>query len=206
MQSSLFADDVVPLVITDGQLSYQPEFINDHPRWYQQLSQSICWQQDRIKIYGQDMPIPRLNAWYGDEGMDYSYSGIQLKAKPWNEPLLGLKCQLERALNVTFNSVLANYYRDGKDSVSWHADDEAELGSQPLIASLSFGETRRFSLRHKTDRSLPVQHIELEGGSLLVMAGETQRYWHHQLPKTRHSITGRINLTFRSIISRPGIT
>jgi alkylated DNA repair dioxygenase AlkB len=206
MQSSLFADDVVPLVIPDGQLSYQPEFINDHRQWYEQLRQSICWQQDRIKLYGQDMPIPRLNAWYGDEGMDYSYSGIQLKARPWSESLLALKNQLESALNVTFNSVLANYYRDGKDSVSWHADDEAELGSQPLIASLSFGETRRFSLRHKTDHSLAVQHIDLEGGSLLVMAGVTQRYWHHQLPKTRYSIAGRINLTFRSIISRPGIT
>jgi alkylated DNA repair dioxygenase AlkB len=206
MQSSLFTDDVVPLVVPDAQLSYQPGFINDHRRWYEQLRQSICWQQDRITLYGQDMPIPRLNAWYGDEGMDYSYSGIQLKARPWNEPLLDLKRQLERSLNVTFNSVLANYYRDGNDSVSWHADDEPELGSQPLIASLSFGEPRRFSLRHKTDRSLPVQHIDLEGGSLLVMAGETQRYWHHQLPKSRHSIAGRINLTFRSIISRPGIT
>ena len=204
MQPSLFADDELLLNIAGAQLSYRPRFVSDHQRWYEQLVELICWQQDRINVYGKDMPIPRLNAWYGDDGMDYSYSGIQLRARPWNEPLLALKRQLESSLNVTFNSVLANFYRDGNDSVSWHADDEPELGTQPLIASLSLGETRRFSLRHKTDRSLPVQHIDLEGGSLLVMAGETQRYWHHQLPKTSYSIGGRINLTFRSIISKPG--
>lgn len=206
MQSSLFADDELLLDIPDGQLSYQPRFINNHQRWYEQLAELISWQQDQIKVYGKDMPIPRLNAWYGDEGMDYRYSGIQLRAMPWNEPLLALKHQLESSLNVTFNSVLANFYRDGNDSVSWHADDEPELGPRPLIASLSFGETRRFSLRHQTNRSLAVQHIDLEGGSLLVMAGDTQHNWHHQLPKTPYSIAGRINLTFRSIISRPGLT
>lgn len=200
MQPSLFSSEPIELQLPGASISYLSGFIDDHQACYQQLKEAIAWQQDQIVMYGNSLPIPRLNAWYGDEGMDYSYSGIALSARPWNQSLLTLKRQLETHLNTRFNSVLANYYRDGNDSVGWHADDEPELGPTPLIASVSFGQARRFSLRHKTDRSLPVQHLELAGGSLLVMTGDTQRHWQHQLAKTRDSIAGRINLTFRTIV------
>jgi len=201
MQSSLFNAQPLILDLPGAELAYYPDFIAEHESCYQQLQETISWQQDQIQMYGRRIAIPRLNAWYGDEGMNYSYSGIALTARPWTPALMKIKQQLQDKLAIAFNSVLLNYYRDGNDSVSWHADDEPELGPQPLIASLSLGATRRFSLRHKSDRKLPVQHIDLEAGSLLVMAGDTQRNWHHQIAKTRRSIGGRINLTFRSIIS-----
>jgi alkylated DNA repair dioxygenase AlkB len=200
MQTSLFNSEPLALNLPAATISYWPHFIPQQQSCYRQLRDSLAWQQDNIQVYGRLIPIPRLNAWYGDPGKDYSYSGIQLTATPWTQLLRDIKLLLEEKLDTGFNSVLANYYRDGNDSVGWHADDEPELGPAPLIASLSFGATRRFSLRHKTDRSLPIQHINLEGGSLLLMAGDTQRHWQHQLAKTRHSIGGRINLTFRSII------
>jgi alkylated DNA repair dioxygenase AlkB len=128
---------------------------------------------------------------------------------PWTTPLAALRQRLEVALGVTFNSVLANLYRDGADSMGWHSDDEASLGPQPVIASLSLGATRRFVLRHRRRRDLQTLTLSLEHGSLLVMAGETQRHWHHAVPKTRQPVGARINLTFRhvpSALGRPKIT
>ncbi len=150
-------------------------------------------------MYGKAVPIPRMNVWYGDAGSAYSYSGLDLSPIPWTPLLLRLKNQLEDFLNTRFNSVLANHYRDGNDGVAWHSDDEPELGATPLIASLSLGATRRFSLRSRIDSTEPPSHSELAGGSLLVMAGETQRCWQHQIPKTKKPVAGRINLTYRTV-------
>lgn len=203
-QLSLLDDDnsVERIQLNNADIRYYHRFITDHQAWFERLVSELQWQQSQIYIHGKTIAIPRLNAWYGDEGADYAYSGHQLVRHPWTASLKQLKSQLEQHLNCTFNSVLANYYRDGNDSVSWHADDEAELGEQPLIASLSFGDSRRFSLKAKATDSAnrkPV-HIDLASGSLLVMAGTTQQYYHHQIAKTRHSVAGRVNLTFRTIV------
>ena len=139
MQSALFASDPVELGLPGAEITYLPGFIADHQTVFDKLAQDLQWQQDQILMYGKRMPIPRLNAWYADSGMAYSYSGIDLSPLPWTQLLIDLKAAVEQQLGSRFNSVLANYYRDGNDSVSWHADDEPELGLNPLIASLSFG-------------------------------------------------------------------
>ena len=202
MQQSLFLPAAINFDLPNAELNYYPDFIENHQQHYQQLLGELNWRQDTISMYGKKLLIPRLSAWYGDSAAAYSYSGIRLEPLAWAEPLLDLKSRLEHELQQPFNSVLANYYRDGQDGVSWHSDDEAELGTNPLIASLSFGATRRFSLRHKTlvtDQSS--LSLDLEAGSLLLMAGETQAFWQHQVAKTARKVGGRINLTFRQIMS-----
>ena len=139
------------------------------------------------------MPIPRLTAWHGAAG--YVYSGIRLTPAAWTPPLLELKALAERLAGERFNSVLLNLYRDGRDSVSWHADNEPGLGRDPVIASLSLGAVRRFQLKHRRlDERLA---LDLPHGSCLIMAGATQHHWLHQLPKTTRPVGPRINLTFR---------
>ncbi len=198
MQAGLFSSTAQMLDLPHAQISYHEDFIADESQIYQQLLADLQWKQDTIQMYGKPVLIPRMNAWYGDEGAGYSYSGLDLSPIAWTDSLLRLKQRVEQQLDIRFNSVLANYYRDGADSVSWHSDDEAELGVNPVIASLSFGATRRFSLRPRKQQTTPV-HLDLKGGSLLVMAGETQQHWHHQIPKTSKPVAGRINLTFRRI-------
>lgn len=192
--------------LAHADIRYYADFITDQQCWYEQLVKQLLWQQSHIQLYGKTVAIPRLNAWYGDCGANYGYSGQQLHRQPWLALLQQLKHQLEQLLGCTFNSVLANYYRDGNDGVAWHADDEPELGEQPVIASLSFGATRRFSLKakptawgkaKKPNRAL---HLDLAGGSLLVMAGRTQQFYYHQIAKTQRPVAGRVNLTFRSIV------
>lgn len=146
------------------------------------------------------MAAPRRCAWYGDPGARYAYSGLPLEPLPWTQALAGLRKALESHLGAPFNSVLANWYRDGHDRMGWHADDEASLGPEPLIASLSLGAPRRFALRHRTRRDLPTAAITLEHGSLLVMAGPTQRCWKHALPAMARVTDPRINLTFRYVL------
>ena len=200
MQTGLFYNQPQVLDLPHADICYYENFIADESAVYQRLLNDLQWQQDTIQMYGKPVLIPRMNAWYGDKGAAYSYSGLKLDPIPWTDSLLTLKQAVEQLLNIRFNSVLANYYRDGTDSVAWHSDDEPELGVNPIIASLSFGASRRFSLRQRKQPTAPV-HIDLDGGSLLVMAGETQQYWHHQVPKTRKPVAGRINLTFRTIKS-----
>ncbi len=175
---------------------------------YQELLNNIKWRQDPIKLYGKEILQPRLTAWYGEPGVVYTYSGITMYPQPWTDILLQVKQQVEMTVNINnteedkqieFNSVLLNRYRHGQDSMGWHSDDEPELGANPLIASVSFGETRRFLLRHRHDKHLPKLEIPLNQGSLLIMAGQTQHYWQHQIPKTAKPIGERINLTFRVI-------
>jgi len=200
VQAGLFSSIPQVLDLPQADISYYQNFIADHSVIYHQLLNDLQWRQDTLRMYGKSVLIPRMNAWYGDKGAAYTYSGLNMSPIPWTDSLLALKQQVEQQLNTRFNSVLANYYRDGADSVAWHSDDEAELGHQPIIASLSFGATRRFSLRQRQQQTTPV-HIDLEGGSLLVMAGSTQQYWHHQIPKTAKPVAGRINLTFRRVTS-----
>lgn len=162
------------------------------------LFSNIKWKQDHLKLYGNIIPLPRLTAWYGDSGKSYTYSGIASSANEWNAGLLYLKQEIERCAGVDFNSVLLNWYRDGEDSLNWHADDEKELGVNPFIASANFGETRDFIVRKNDDPTkkliLPLKH-----GTLLLMGGELQHFWQHSVPKRKKVRGSRFNLTFRRI-------
>ncbi len=162
------------------------------------LKSEVDWQQEQIELYGQVHDLPRLTAWYGDPGKKYTYSGIKVDSAPWIQPLLEIKEKIEEVSGLTFNSALLNRYRNGADSVSWHADDERELGQNPVIGSVTFGEARPFQLKHKTKAEKT--KIVLEHGSYLLMGGPTQHYWLHQIPKSKKSLSERINLTFRRII------
>jgi alkylated DNA repair dioxygenase AlkB len=158
------------------------------------LIQEIPWEQREIRIFGKTCKVPRLTAWFGAAG--YTYSGIENTPNPWTETLERILKGITEATGQTFNSALANLYRDGRDSVSWHSDDEAELGKNPVIASISLGAARTFLMRHKTTGER--KRFTLTHGSLLVMAGNCQEEWEHSVPKC--SAKGeRINLTFRTL-------
>lgn len=166
---------------------------------FKKLSEEIKWRQDKITYYGKVIDLPRLTAWYGDLDKSYTYSNIAMRSDPWTPTLMYIKNKIEEVAKVNFNSVLLNLYRNGKDGVSWHQDNEPELGKNPVIGSVSFGGTRRFQFRHKLRRELGKIDVDLTHGSLLIMKGETQRYWQHQIPKTSKPVESRINLTFRVI-------
>jgi alkylated DNA repair dioxygenase AlkB len=165
-------------------------------RVFDQLRHEVNWQQDQLRIAGRCIPIPRLQSWYGDAGALYGYSGLSLKSNGWTPTLLELRELVEHWSCVAFNSVLLNLYRDGQDSVGWHSDDEPELGRQPVIASLSLGASRYFSMRRKRSGEGRIK-IQLDSGSLLVMSGALQHCWQHQVAKTSVDVGERINLTFR---------
>lgn len=164
-----------------------------------QLLAETPWKQETAHLFNQAIPVPRLTAWYGDAGKAYTYSGIAMQPAPWTATLLHLKATVEAVAAVQFNSVLLNLYRNGQDSVGWHSDAEPVLGRNPIIASVSLGATRRFSLKHKYRRDLKPVHLELHHGSLVLMQGTTQHHWVHQVPKTTKPVGQRINLTFRII-------
>jgi alkylated DNA repair dioxygenase AlkB len=163
------------------------------------LQYNIAWKQEPIKIFGKEVLQPRLTSWYGDEDKMYTYSGITMKPLPWTNTLLQIKEKVEYITTYKFNSVLLNFYRDGQDSMGWHRDNEKELGTDPAIASVSFGAVRKFQFRHYKDQKKIIS-LELEHGSLLMMSGSTQSHWQHRLPKS-NIVQPRINLTFRNIIS-----
>ena len=191
--------------LPDAELFYWPTLFPaaDASNFFSALVDGIAWRQDDILIAGKTIPVPRLNAWYGDDKAVYTYSGIRFESLPWTRVLMQLRDTVAKRIDVDagkpviFNSVLANYYRDEQDSVAWHADDEPELGTNPLIASLSLGATRRFCLRHNTLKTRV--ELPLSNGSLLLMAGTTQHHWQHQVPKERAVTEGRVNLTFRHV-------
>ena len=198
-QSELFVEEQPSrFSLPDAQIDYWPNFFSpeDSGRLLPTLIESIPWKQNKIRFYGKESLVPRLESWHGDPGICYAYSGIQMKAKPWTQELLEIKNRIEKKSGTGFNSVLINYYRDGKDRVAWHSDDEKELGKNPIIASVSFGAERRFRLKHKTHKNLK-HDITLQDGSLLLMKGGTQHHWLHQVPKTKKNVGERINLTFR---------
>lgn len=184
----------------DGELYLLHGFYpsNTADRYFQDLLQGLAWQTEQIQIFGRLLTVPRLMAWYGDPDAHYRYSGVDHAPLPWSGALLVIKADLESVCRNRFNSVLANLYRDGRDSMGCHADNEPELGANPLIASLSLGDSRLFRLRH--NRSKQRLDIELAHGDLLVMAGTLQHHWRHELPKTRQIKQARINLTFRRIL------
>lgn len=166
----------------------------------QALLREIAWRQETIRLWDKEYLQPRLSAWYGDAGARYTYSGSTFEPHAWTETLMRIKEDIEALSGHRFNSVLCNLYRNERDSVSWHSDNEAEFGEQPVIASLSLGETRVFKLRHKRRKDQKRIALELTDGSLLIMAGATQQHWQHAVEKERGPCGPRINLTFRNIV------
>jgi alkylated DNA repair dioxygenase AlkB len=195
-------NEPLDIKIPDGKIIFHEGFfiLEESHRLMQSLIKTIDWTQDEVIVYGKRHKIPRLNAWYGDEGKVMKYSGLSLEPKTWTKELLEIKSKIEEASGTKFNSCLLNYYRDGKDGMGWHQDNEKELGINPIIASVTFGETRPFQLKHISNKELKKVDIPLSNGSLLTMAGETQHYWKHQIPKTTKTLESRINLTFRQIL------
>ena len=166
---------------------------------FKALRTKIAWRQDHLKMFGEIIPVPRLEAWIADEGLDYTYSGIHHEPDPWIDELIELRNLSSVHSGTTFNSVLCNLYRDGNDGVDWHADDEPEFGLMPVIASLSLGATRRFDLRRVDDHSIKIE-LDLHHGDLVIMSGTTQSLWRHRVPKTKKPVGERINLTFRNVV------
>ncbi len=200
MQNELFAG-WQNIVAPDAELKYWPNWLSqDRHRQLLHVLSGLNWEQSFITIAGKSILTPRLHAWYGDQYACYGYSGVDLPINPWTNELQQLRNDLQMEAQCKFNSVLANLYRDGADSVDWHADDEPELGKFPTIASLSLGVPRKFIMRHKARRDVSKVELTLEPGSLFIMAGATQRYWLHKIPKVSAVSGPRINLTFRLIV------
>lgn len=192
--------DAENLLPHHGEVLFFPEFFStgEADMFFSDLHASTSWRQEPVKIFGREVMQPRLTAWYGDEGKNYSYSGITMQPQPWTDTLLAIKYAADKAAGTTFNSALLNLYRNGSDSMGWHRDNEKELGRNPVIASVSLGAARRFLLRNYANKKL-VRELLLTHGSLLLMRGETQHYWEHSLPKTVKPTGQRINITFRII-------
>ena len=186
--------------IQGGWIEFFPQFLSTEEQndLFKNLLEQTKWQQGQIKIFGKTFDTPRLEAFYCEDGLSYSYSGQQLQSLPFTPLLLELKVKIEAASNETYNSVLINLYRDGSDSNGWHADNEKELGRNPTIASLSLGMERRFDLKNETTGEKI--SLMLNPGSLLIMGGELQHNWKHQIAKSKKIALPRINLTFRKIV------
>ena len=176
-------------------LAQTPDIVLRH------LIDEVPWRAESIVVCGRTYPQPRLIAWYGDAGKNYTYSGIELTPLPWTETLLDIRSRVQAVTRTDFNSVLLNYYRDHRDSMGLHSDDEPELGERPILASLSLGEERTFILKHKRAKALKPVRLKLASGSLLLMRGDTQRYWKHGIDKETRSCGPRVNLTFRRILT-----
>jgi alkylated DNA repair dioxygenase AlkB len=198
--NSLFPSEKRIFDLPNAVIEYYPNFFDCEKSnlLYEKLINEIPWQQDEITVYGKTHPQPRLTALFGNEGKPYSYSNIVMQPHAWNPLLMFIKLELEKVCDENFTTVLLNLYRNGKDSNGWHADNEKELGRNPVIASVSFGAERVFHLQHNSITDAK-QKITLQNGSLLLMKGETQHFWKHQIPKTAKPIAPRINLTFRII-------
>lgn len=170
----------------------------DADRWFARLHEEIAWERHHLRIFGREVASPRLSCWVGDADAVYRYSATRFEPHAWTPALAELRDWLCAHAAANCNSVLCNLYRDGRDSMGWHSDDEAELGVEPVILSFSFGGARRFRLRHRGRPPLRLE-LDLPSGSLLRMAGATQRFYRHDLPRTARSVAARINLTFRLI-------
>lgn len=195
-----------------GTIWYLDSFLTsaESDKLFERLLECIDWKQHVVQIFGRRVNCPRLSAWHGDFGSDYSYSGIHLHPEPWSADLTEIRSRVEAVVELTFNSALLNLYRDGRDSIGWHADDEPELGVEPVIASVSLGARRVFRLKKKLKTKRRYEpgsepkpetfSIDLPPGSLLVMQGKCQAEWKHAVPKTTRKVEPRINLTFRQIV------
>jgi len=198
--NSLFQSEPIFFNLPDAEIIYFPSFLPQEEAnlLFDELQKNVPWQHDEITVYGKKHPQPRLTSLFGNEGKPYSYSNIVMQPHHWTLPLLKIKTLIEAVSETNFTTVLLNYYRDGNDGNGWHADNEKELGTNPIIASLSLGADRNFQLKHNNDTSQK-KNIVLENGSLLLMKGTTQHFWKHQIPKTKKTVGPRINLTFRVI-------
>ncbi len=212
----LFTEKERLISLKNAELLFTESFFNKEEADYfqKELTENVAWQQGEIRMFGKKVLEPRLTAWYGDEGKVYTYSGKTQIPLPWNSPLLTIKNKIEQVTTPSvflaksrennpiinnFNSVLLNFYRNGTDSMGFHSDDEKELGLNPTIASVNFGESRRFIFRRKDDKNEKFELL-LTHGSLLIMSGEMQHYWQHAIPKEPKKTKPRINLTFRWIL------
>jgi alkylated DNA repair dioxygenase AlkB len=208
MQSSLFASSGEQVIqAVESSIRFVPTYLDalEADRLFENLTDLPDWRQDHIRVYGKTHPLPRLHRWFADSNEPYRWSGINMEPEPFPRFLDDLRRRIDVDGGVHFNTALGNFYRDGRDGVSWHADDEPELGPEPVIASLSLGATRRFLMRKKTDNSQSLA-FELTHGSLLWMSGDTQQVWQHSIPKTSRIVEPRINLTFRAIHAASGGT
>ncbi|MCD2450665.1 alpha-ketoglutarate-dependent dioxygenase AlkB [Methylicorpusculum oleiharenae] len=192
------SDNLAP---KDGELfhlkGFYPKPEADH--LFETLINNLAWQEEAIWLFGRWVKVPRLMCWYGDPQARYTYSKVEHIPLAWTPDLIGIRQRLEKTCGHSFNSVLANLYRDGKDSMGCHADNEKELGPNPVIASVSFGDHRIFRLSHNTTKYRI--DLDLEHGDLVVMAGRLQNHWRHSVPKTKQIKTQRINLTFRQVLT-----
>ncbi|MFV9550572.1 alpha-ketoglutarate-dependent dioxygenase AlkB family protein [Algibacter sp. PT7-4] len=193
-------ESTINLNLEGADITYYPNFFNteDSNLYLKNLLKTINWQQDTITVYGKKHLQPRLTAFYADNGKTYKYSNIIMQPHTFKNDLLKIKNKIETKLKIKFTSCLANLYRNGNDGNGWHADNEKQLGKNPIIASVTFGAERSFQFKHKTNKLLKTK-LTLQHGSLLLMQGETQKNWLHQIPKTKKNIGKRINLTFRII-------
>ena len=191
-----------PLSLPDADLLWDPAWLaaGEADELFAALLSQVPWETHRIRLFGVWRDSPRRSCWIGDPGAAYRYSGARFEPHPWPDALAAVRARLLEATGTGFNSVLANLYRDGRDSMGWHSDDEAELGAEPVIASLSLGAPRRFVLRHRRE---PAQRLALvlPHGSLLVMRAATQANFRHALPRSVRVNAPRINLTFRRIVA-----
>lgn len=190
----------ISMSIEDGELSYYPALIppDQCSEAFAALMEEIPWKQESVLMYGKKIPMPRLTAWIGDPGRTYRYSGVTYTPLDWTKTTGTIRDMIQSRTGERFNTVLANLYRDGQDSMGFHADNEPELGENPVIASVSLGGVRSFQLRHNKKKDQRVD-MKLESGSLLVMGGAMQHHWRHGVPKTTREVEPRINLTFRLI-------
>jgi alkylated DNA repair dioxygenase AlkB len=193
-----------PLPVPGADILWTPALFSpaEAAQLFDALYRSIAWRQEDILLFGKRIPQPRLTAWHGDADAHYQYSGLPLTPLPWTDVLLHIRQRVEGVTQTHFNSVLLNLYRDGRDSMGWHSDNERELGDAPTIASVSLGQTRLFQWKPRKPRTGKTVSLELNAGSLLVMCGTTQRDFVHAVPKNPHIEAPRINLTFRMIGAR----
>lgn len=206
MQNQLFdrqesADSQV-ILEKDGQAEYLNNFLDadDADNLFKNLLDSLAWESDQIKIFGNLVTTARKMAWVGDPQCRYTYSGIQREPQGWTKELLHIKYQLEGATGYIYNSCLLNLYHNGDEGMGWHSDNEKELDDTTPIASVSLGARRKFAFRHKLEKE--TVSVFLEHGSLLIMHPPIQEHWHHSLLKTKTMTGPRINLTFRKILPR----
>lgn len=197
----LFSQEKQHFNLPNAELIYIPDFLTkqESDTYFKALKSDTNWQHDDITIFGKTHKQPRLTALFGESDQPYGYSNIVMHPEPLTPHLKIIQQRIEETADHKFNTVLVNLYRDGNDSNGWHADNEKELGKNPIIASISFGEARPFHFKHRTIKAQR-HKLNLEHGSLLIMKGEMQQYWLHQIAKTKTQIQPRINLTFRRLI------
>jgi alkylated DNA repair dioxygenase AlkB len=192
----------IPMPDADVSILHGMETPLPYNQMLRKLIDDTIWRQENVRIYGKEYQQPRLVSLYGDPGKQYDYSGISLQPFPWTDLLREIKRRIEDCTEETFNAVFLNLYRDHNDSMGFHSDDEKELGKNPVIASVTFGATRTFLLKHKFKKELPLVKVPLEAGTVLLMKGETQHNWKHGINKQTAPCGPRVNLTFRTVFSR----